>query len=437
MVTVRSSLALIALFSLTLAPVRAAAPSESATTWSGFRGAAGSGVSEESGLPVSWSETKHLAWQIDLPGRGNSSPTVTSKCVFLTTQMSDKSLHVLAIDRSDGRMLWNKDVGGGELATTGPKRLYVERHDPATPTAVADEEHVWAFFGSGRLVCFDHEGELKWKQDLVSKYGDYDIAFGMASSPRLWGDLLYLAAMHKGASYVVALDKRSGEEVWKTSRTYPAEDDGFDSYSSPIVYERPERTELLVSGADHVDAYDMKSGKKLWFSSGLKIDSQYGRILASPAVADNAIVVCSGDPAGAGLGHVIALKPGGSGDITESHRLWKYSPNTPDSPTPVCYQGKAYMISDEGVASCIDVITQKRYWRKRLAKGPYHASTIAGDGKVYFLSLDGVCTVVAAGEKGETLHENALPGTFYATPAVGNGRMYLRGHHKLYAVGSE
>jgi outer membrane protein assembly factor BamB len=407
-----------------------------ADTWPGFRGKAGSGVSNETDLPLRWSENENVAWKTDLPGRADSSPAVTQNLLFLTTQEPDASLHVLAVDRANGDVIWNKEVGRGKLATTGPKSLYVERHNAATPSPVADESHVWAFFGTGLLVCLDHDGNKKWEKDLVSTYGGYDITFGMSSSPRLWGDLLYVACMTKAPSYVVALDKRTGEQIWKTDRQYPAVDDGPDAYSTPIVYEGGKRPELLVAGSDHVDAYDLHSGERLWFSSGLRIDSQYGRILASPAVGAGVVVVSSAHPLGSGIGHAIAVKPGGSGDISKSadRQLWKYKTFSPDAPTPVCYQGKVYMVRDGGVGSCLDLKTGKQLWRRRLGKGPFRASTIAGDDKVYFLNRDGMCAVIAANGGGEVLAKNRLPGTFFATPAVADGTLYLRGHHTLYAV---
>jgi len=406
-----------------------------ADTWPGLRGAAGTGVSNESDLPESWSEKQNVAWRVDLSGRANSSPAVTASRVYLTTQSEAGELSVIAVDRKAGKIAWQKQVGSGELSTFGPAKLYAHRHNAATPSPVADQEHVWAFFGTGLLVCLDTSGQLVWQRDLTRQYAPYNVRFGMASSPRLWGKLLYLTCLQKGPSYVLALDKKTGKEIWKVSRRLPAEDDGPDAYSTPVIMQTGDRTELLVSGSDHINAYDPASGKQLWISSGLKIDSVYGRIIASPAVGDGVIVAPSANPLAGGLGHAIAIKSGGSGDVTQSHVLWTYKPYTPDAPSPVCYQGRVYMVRDDGVGSCLDLNSGEVLWRQRISAGPYRASIVAGDGKVYFLHRDGNCTVIQAGDDGKVLSRNKLDDTFFSTPAIADGRIYLRGYKRLYAIG--
>ena len=313
---------------------------------------------------------------------------------------------MLAYDRvkkggsESGQLAWKKRVGRGTLANA------------ATPTPCASDTHVWAFFGTGLLVCLDRDGEQVWERDLVKDYGKYDITFGMGSSPRLWNDLLYVACMTKGPSYVVALNKETGSEVWKKARKLPAEHDGPDAYSTPVVLTGKNRSELLISGADHINSYDLLSGKQHWVSDGLKIASEYGRVIASPAVSDDVIVATSANPAGAGKGRAIALRTGGSGSVSKSHRAWSLEKSSPDSSTPVCYEGNAYLITDEGVATCIDLSSGEAHWQKRLGKGPYHTAAVAGDGKVYFVNIEGQCVVVEAGSEGKILSKNQLAGTF-------------------------
>lgn len=346
---------------------------------------------------------------------------------------------VLSIDRKTGKVLRRTRVGMGKLAAKGPGNLYAHRHNAATPSPIADDENIWAYFGTGLLVCVRAEnGGVRWRRDLVKDYGAYDITFGMGSTPRLWGDLLYVSCMTKGASYVVALNKNTGKEVWKSDRHLPAEDDGSDAYSTPMIWEGKLGPQLLVSGSDHVNSYDLASGKQLWVSDGLKIDSPYGRIIASPVAADGVIVATSGNPAGAGKGRMIAVRDGGTGDLGKSNRLWEYGKSTPDSSTPIAYQGKLYACADNGVASCFNLKTGELLWTKRLEKGPYHAALVAGDGKVYALSIEGQCSVIAAkSADGDVVATNKLPGTFYATPAISDGVIYLRAYQKLYAVRAE
>jgi outer membrane protein assembly factor BamB len=421
------------LITLTLCCTSTAAMAEN---WSGFRGAAGTGVSAESNLPLKWSMDKNVAWKIDLPGRGESSPAVNSKRLFVTSQTEDEALWVIAIDRDSGKIAWKKNVGGGELAADGPQELYTHQHNPATSCPSADEEHVWAYFGTGLLVCLDVDGNEVWRRDLVKEYGPYEIRFGMASSPRLWGDLLYVACMTKGPSYVVALDKKTGNEVWKTDRKLPAVDDGPDSYSTPIVLQTPDGNQLVVAGADHINAYDLVSGEQIWISGGLKVNSEYGRIIASPVVSEEVVVQCASNPGKGGIGRAIAIKTGGSGDITESHRMWTFPRESSDITTPTAYEGKLYMVREIGIGICIDLQTGAVHYRKRLGDSAYRASVLAGDGKVYCLSKNGLCTVLKTGTEGEILAKNQLDGEFLATPAIADGTIYFRGNHRMYAVGS-
>jgi len=406
-----------------------------AENWAQFRGASGNGISVEKDLPANWSDQEGIAWSVDLQGRANSGPAVTSKRIDLTTQLEDKSLWVISLERSTGTLIRSIRVGSGVLVAKGPENLYGYRHNAATPTPVSDEDHTWAFFGNGLLVCVHAQsGEVIWKRDMVKDHGAYDITFGMGSSPRLWEDLLYVSCMTKGVSYVVAMEKLTGKQVWKTERKLVAKDDGPDAYSTPAIARNGKRVELLVSGADHVNAYDLRSGKQNWISSGLMIDSPYGRIIASPVSHQGIVVATSANPGGSGLGRVIAVRGDGSGDVSESHQAWSLEKTSPDSSSPVCLDGLVYMTTDNGVASCLDIKTGKSHWVKRLSTGPYHASPVAGDGKIYFLGIEGNCTVVQAGAEGKVLATNKLSGTFYATPAISGGMIYLRGYSRLVAI---
>ena len=407
-----------------------------AAEWNQFLGSTGQGVSGEKNLPTQWNSTQGIRWSIPLAGQSNSSPAVTSKRIDLTTQKKDQSLWIISIDRKTGKLLRETRVGQGNLVAKGPANLYAHRHNAATPSPIADENHTWAFFGNGLLVCLEAKtGQVVWQRDMVKDYGAYDITFGMGSSPRMWGNLLYVSCMTKGVSYVVALDKNTGKQTWKTERKLPAKDDGPDAYSTPSIFQHNQHSALLISGSDHVTAYDLKNGKQIWVSSGLDIASPYGRIIASPVSAAGVVVATSANPGGGGLGHVMALGTDGHGDVTQSQRLWKLSKATPDSSTPVCYQGKVYLVTDKGIATCLNLKSGKQHWQKRLPQGPYHASLVAGDNCVYFLSTDGTCSVVSSKEDGNVLSTNKLEGTFYATPAISGGIVYLRAYERLYAIG--
>lgn len=404
-----------------------------AETWPQFRGADGSGVSSETNLPTKWSAQEGLLWSVDLPGRANSSPAITAKRVDLTTKTPDNGLWILSFDRKTGQQLLKVKVGTGELAAPGPRNLWEHRHNAATPTPMSDEENIWAFFGSGLLVCVDAaSGGIVWQKDMVKDYGAYDITFGMGSTPRLWNNLLIVTCMTKGPSYVVAFDKETGKEVWKANRKLPAEKDGADAYSTPTIFQRGDQTELLVSGSDHVNAYDPATGKQLWIAGGLEIPSPFGRIIAAPVANKEMIIATSGNPGGGGLGYIKAFKQGGTGDISKSGLLWKFDTATPDASTPLIMNDKLYMVSQNGVATCLNLSDGEPVWKKRV-NGQYFSALVGGDNKVYFLSIEGLCTVIDA-KTGEVIAENQLPGTFYSTPAISDGIIYLRSFDKLYAI---
>ncbi|WP_339726984.1 PQQ-binding-like beta-propeller repeat protein [uncultured Gimesia sp.] len=404
-----------------------------AETWPQFRGATGSGISTEKNLPAKWSEQEGLLWSVALPGRANSSPAVTANRIDLTSKTDDNGLWIISLDRKSGQEIRKVKVGSGSLSAPGPRNLWAHRHNPATPSPIADEQNIWAFFGSGLLVCLDAEsGEIVWKRDLVKDYGPYNITFGMGSTPRLWGNLLFVTCMTKGPSYVVAFDKQTGKEVWKANRKLPAQKDGADAYSTPTIFQNGDKTELLVSGSDHVNAYNPQTGKQLWIAGGLDIPSPFGRIIAAPVANSNLVIATTGNPGGGGLGYIKAFKQGASGNITKSGLLWKYDVSTADSSTPLILDDKLYMVSQNGIATCLNLKDGEPLWKKRM-KGEYFSALVAGDGKVYFLSTDGLCTVIDA-DSGDVIAENQLPGTFYSTPAISEGVIYLRSFDRLYAI---
>jgi len=405
-----------------------------AQSWGQFRGQAGSGISTSENLPTQWSDDA-VAWSVELPGQGNSSPAVNADAVYITSQTKDLGLHVLAFSRADGKSLWEKKVGSGKLAAKGPVNLYAHRHNAATPSPIADDKSVWAFFGSGLLVRLDaNTGALRWEVDMVQEYGAYDITFGMGSTPRLVGDKLIVSCMTKGASYVVALNANTGELIWKHDRRFPAKDDGPDAYSTPAVIDVAGKQQLVVTGCDHINAYDPETGDQLWYSSGLQIASPYGRVIASP-VADSGVVIgVSANPGGGGLGHVMAWKLGAKGDLRDTSVLWTHKKSTPDSSSPVALGGQLFTLADNGVATCLDIKTGEVKWVKRLTTGASYASLVAGGGNIYAIGINGTAVVFKADATGTVVATNKLQGQFYSTPALVDGAIYLRAYERLVAI---
>ena len=218
----------------------------------------------------------------------------------------------------------------------------------------------------------------------------------------------------------------------KAARDLSCRAEATDSYSTPALLQNGDRAELIVAGAAHITAYDPRTGKELWISKGLEINHDWGRTISSPTAREGIVVACSASTQG--LGHAIALRGGGAGDVTESHRLWQYDKFIPDCPTPLIYEGRVYLVRDDGVGSCLDARTGKVLWKKRLGPGDFKASPVAGDGKIYCLNVDGDCVVLESGPEGKVLAQNRLDGHFIASPAISRGRIYFRSRDRLYAV---
>lgn len=399
-----------------------------AEDWPRFRGPSGFGISPETDLPLHWSAEENVVWQLDIPPWGNSSPVVIGDRIYVTTQTDDTALHVLAVDRIAGKLLWQQTVGKGKLPAHG-------LHNMATPTVVADSEHVWALFGTGHLACLDRDGQEVWKKNMQDEYGPYKIKWGMGSSLVLRQGLVYVVCMHTGPSYVVALDGKTGKEVWKSERDFHANNEGNDSYSTPFIVGQGDDAQLVVSGAEWLNAYNPLNGKEIWRCGGLEVDHHAGRSISGPTYSDGIFVaVASGYQS---RGHTMAVRAGGQGDITDTNSMWVHRSKSPDCSTPVCYRGYVYMNNDQGIATCLDLKTGEVQWQKRLLSGDSKVSPVAADGKVYFFSNNTECKVVKAGPEGEVVAENRLEGNMMATPAISDGKLYFRTRDKLYAIGKD
>jgi len=398
-----------------------------AADWAGWRGKDGLGVSPDKDVPLEWSKERNVAWLRPLPGKGASSPVVVDGRVYVTAQTEDQGLHVLALEAATGAVAWDVEVGRGRLPSH-------DLHNMATPTPVSDGQRVWVLFGTGDLACLGVDGSVQWRRSLVKDFGPLKTNHGFGPSPVLEDGRLFVVRMHQGPeSYVLALDARTGKDAWKTDRSYPAKDEGKDSYSTPILHRWGGRTELVVAGAEALDAYDPSTGKRLWKLGGLNVPHPYGRTIAGPTVGEGVVVaVASGFQ---NRGYTVGFKAGGRGDITTTHSLWKSTRYSADCPTPVIVGGHLFSIRDDGMASCLDLKTGEPRWQERLFTENVKVSPVAAAGRVYFTSGRGNTVVVAAGPKFEVLSRNELNEDTLATPAVSGGRVYLRTEGGLYGFG--
>lgn len=394
--------------------------------WNALRGSDGTGVSGESNVPLSWSQDKNVAWKVELAGKGTSSPIVNDGRIFVTTQLENNDLQVLAFDLKNGSRLWSQKVGNGRLPTH-------EFHNMATPTPVTDGHHLWAFFGTGDLVCLTTaKGKEVWRRNLRTEFADYNTNHGMGNSPILHEGTLFVACMHQGPSYLIAINAANGETRWKVDRNLNAREEGNDSYSTPVLVEVNGLTQVVLSGAESLNAYDAKSGKEIWRSSGMEVPHPYGRTISGPTAGDGMVVtVASGFR---NQGYLIGVTPASSGESVPVERDWTQRRYAPDCPTPVIYQGKIYTIRDDGMASCLDLKTGEAFWQERLFAENVKVSPVVAHGHVYFTTGRANTKVVKASEKLEIVSTNQLNEETLSTPAVSQGSVIIRTFDHLYRI---
>lgn len=399
-----------------------------ADNWPQFRGSH-QGLTSETNLPLSWSATENVRWKTPLPGPGHSSPIVWGDRIFLTAYKPAESpgklaglfrylpkgeLLVLCLDKRNGSVLWERDVPADSI-----ERVH-GTNAPASPTPVTDGTLVYVHFGSKGLMAFDFEGNRAWEKPL----GPFPNKWGSASSPVLYGNLLLLLSDSDGGDFLLAVDKTTGETVWKTSRS-----DVTRSWSVPVVWSAGGQDEIVVSGSGNVKAYHPKSGRELWKVRGLT-----KWVTPAPVAAHGLLYVTSNGPGG---NVFMAIRPGGRGDITDTHVVWRYERSAPYISSPVVVGDYLYAVKNGGIMTCLNAKTGEVVWQERLpARGSYYASLVAGDGRIYALSEDGDATVVAAKPDFEVLSSNSLGERTMATPAVSDGQMFIRSDETLFAIGT-
>jgi outer membrane protein assembly factor BamB len=324
------------------------------------------------------------------------------------------SFRVEAFHRTDGRRLWEyRFDAAGELPEVHSK------HNLASPSPVTDGKLVVAWFGTGQVVALDMQGELLWKRHLGTEISNFDINWGHGSSPTLYQDLVYLQCYHRPASYLLALDKQTGEEKWRIDR-----ESGVLSHCTPFVAKRPEGDELIVNSSESVDAYDPTSGEFLW-----KAGESVRYAIPSPSFGDGVLYMSRGYRSGP----YMAIRTGGRGDVSETHVLWRIGSGAPYISSLVYYEGLVYMANGLGIVTAVDAVSGKRVWQERIG-GIYSASPVAANGRVYLLNESGETVVIRAGRKFDILARNALDERAVASPAISNGQLFIRTDTHLVCI---
>lgn len=390
---------------------------EGAKYWSRWRGPSGQGIVRTGKYTDTWSPTKGTKWKVAVPGRGHSSPIIWRDHIFLTTEYDDGArLSMLAFRRADGKQLWETFV-----PTDGVEHVY-PKNSRASATAVTDGKLVFASFGTHGLAAFDFAGKMVWHTP-VGKLNNYH---GSAGSPILHQDRIFIYQDHRGTqdtgSFVAAYDKNTGKQIWKTARA------ATTGWGTPIVIRAGEREELIVSSQQAVQAYDPETGKELWTVAGMTRE-----VIPTPVVAEG-LVICSAGR----QGPTIAIRPGGSGDVTATHVAWSSPKGSPFVPSGIVVDGVLYLVNDiQSILTAHDVKTGEVLYQGRLGvarKEGFSASPIALDGKVFFTNDDGETFVLKAGREFSLLHTNTLGEQTLASPALVDGRWYFRTASSLVAI---
>lgn len=384
-----------------------------ADSWPRWRGPDGNAVSSDSRLPLEWSHQPQVAWKTDIPGEGTSSPIVWQERVFVTSALEEGQRRVVhCLERDSGRIVWSRDLRHDRPEVTSA----VTGHAAATPAT--DGQCVVASFGNAGLVCYDRDGKLLWHKVL----GEMETELGFASSPILFRGRVFLVCDHDGDrfrtfdSFLIALDLRTGKEIWKTERPGL-----YRSWSTPIIVPAQDnRFELVVNAQDELRGYDPETGKQRWCLDGMS-----NWVTPSPVFRHGLVFATSGRN-----GPIVAVQPGGTGTVTPR---WRHPTGGPYVCSPLVYGDYLYVPTEAGILHCYDARTGKEIYRERLA-GKFTASPVAGAGRLYWTNEDGLTYVVRAGPVFEVLAQNALNEPCLASPAIAAGRIFLRTERRLYCL---
>lgn len=417
-----------------------------AQNWANWRGPNYDGSTTAKNLPVDFSKTNNVKWVADLPGPSAATPVIWGDHVFVSsTDLKTKTLRALALDRKSGKVLWDHEVAQGFRQD--------DRSNLASPSPVTDGERVYFFYGTGDLVAFDFAGKQIWARNIQKEYGQFAFLWTFSTSPLLFDGKLILQVLQRDTpvngrgrsdgpndSYLLALDPKTGKELWKQVRPCEARSESREAFSTPMPFTHGGRTELLVAGGDCLSGHDPKTGAELWrWGTWNPTRITHWRFVPSPVAA--AGVVIAPAPKGAA---VFAVKLGGKGTLDDSALAWTTSAErevSSDVSSPVFYDGRFYVLnSDKKILARVDPATGKADWLGDLGtRIKLEASPTAADGKIYMQNFKGEVFVVAADKEFKILHVAAMgdeaDNDLRSCIAIAQGNLFIRTGSKLYCVG--
>lgn len=393
--------------------------------WPQWRGPSGLSLAEPADYPVELSPEKNLAWKVELPGVGSSTPIVWGDRIFVTSGIDGED-GVTAYDWK-GNQVWQK--------TLGPERPGKHKNGSGSnPSPITDGKNLAVYYKSGTVACLSLDGDLRWKTNLQERYGEDTLWWDLGTSPIFAGGNIVIAVMQEGDSYVVALDPTDGSEAWKVDRTFPVKKETGQSYTTPHLAEINGRQTIVIWGADHLTGHDPQTGETLWTCGGFNPENKaMWRVIASPGFSGDIAVVPYGRTK-----FTAGVRMGGSGDITGEARLWERNDLGADCPSPVARDGRVYLLDDRGRIHCLDAETGKDIWSDAIprAAAKYYSSPILAGDLLYCAREDGMLSVVRIGEDGmELLSQNEMGERLAAAPVPVNDRLLIRGVQHLFCFG--
>ncbi len=395
--------------------------------WPQFRGPTRQGISDEKALPLTWDAQagENISWQKAIPGSGWSSPVVVGDRVYLTTAVAldegdqpDRSLRALCLDAQDGKLIWNVEVFRQKGASTEPIH---RKNSHASPTPVVDNGQLFVHFGTHGTACLDLDGQRIWEnRELV-----YAPQHGNGGSPALVGDGLVISCDGRDVQYIVCLERLDGSIRWKVPRETYGADKKF-AFNTPLAIEVDGRIQVVSTGAHSVSGFDVLSGEALW-----TVEHSGYSVVPRPVFAHGLVYVCTSFNTSV----LLAIRPDGRGDVTDSHVEWRSANSVSHSPSPLIVGDELYMVSDAGIATCRDARNGEIHWRKRVG-GNYSASPLFANGNIYVQNEQGQGVVFKAGKTYQEVARNSIGEPTLASYAASNGAMFVRSEKSLYRIES-
>ncbi len=402
---------------------------ESLANWPRWRGPQDNGSIASGDYPVKW-KAEGVLWTTELPGKGCSTPIVWDQRIYVTAPTGGLD-SLIAFDWS-GKRLWSAEFG---KENPGKHR----NGSGCNASPVTDGELVFVYFKSGTLAAVEFDGKIRWQTNLVERFGPDTLFWDHGTSPVLTEKHVVMARMHRGESWLAAFDKATGEMQWKVPRNYRTPIEGDHGYSTPLVIEHRGAEALLVWGGQHLTLHDTSGGKVLWTCGDFNPEeNKLWPSIAMPVVVGDMAVVAFGRN-DRGIPRLHGIRLGGEGDVTKTHRVWKRDDVGTFVPSPVAYDGKVYIVGDEGRVTCLDPQTGKTLWTDAFPKhrANFYGSPLVAAGRLYAPREDGTVFVADIQDGFKLLAENQMGEPIIASPVPSANRLLIRGTEKLFCIAAE